>query len=416
MSALAVIEGELAALYAWERTAAAAAPPRWQPRPEQTPPPGDWRIWLFLGGRGVGKTRTGAEWTIASARDFPLVNIIGPTADDARDIMVEGESGILASAPPDFRPRYLTQRRCLNWPNGSRSLIFTADEPERLRGKQHNRLWCDEAASWRYPEAWDQAMLGLRLGRDPRAVVTTTPKPVKLIRDLRAQVASGQAARTHGTTYDNRANLAPAFLEQIITRYEGTRMGRQELMGEYLDDIPGALWQRAMFDQRRPAPDLARVVVAIDPAVTSTEDSDETGIVVAGLGTDGRGYVLADRSCRVSPDSWARRAVQAYQDFAADRIVVERNNGGEMVEAVLRTVDRHLPITTVVASRGKLTRAEPVAALYEQGRVTHPTPLDALEDQYCSWTADSGDSPDRLDAAVWALTHLMLGSTELNFW
>jgi predicted phage terminase large subunit-like protein len=415
VSALAVIEGELAALYAWERSTLDATP-RWQPRPEQTPPPGDWRVWLFMGGRGVGKTRAGAEWTIASARDFPLVNIIGPTADDARDIIVEGESGILACAPPDFRPRYVPTKRRLEWPNGCRSLIFTADEPERLRGKQHNRLFCDEAASWRYPEAWDQAMLGLRLGRDPRAMVATTPKPVKLIRDLRAQVATGRAVLTHGTTYDNRANLAPAFLEQIITKYEGTRMGRQELLGEYLDSVDGALWQRPMFDDRRPAPDLTRAVVALDPATTANEDSDETGIVVAGLGVDGRAYVLADRSCRASPDTWAKRAWAAYDEFRCDRVIYEANQGGDMVAHTLRTVRPTGPLTAVHASRGKRTRAEPVAALYEQGRVTHPTPLDALEDQLCSWTPDSGDSPDRLDAAVWALTHLMLGSTELNFW
>lgn len=380
----------------------------WQPRAEQTPPPGVWRIWLFLGGRGVGKTRAGAEWTIASARDYPLVNLIGATADDARDIMIEGESGILASAPPDFRPRYLASKRRLEWPNGARSLIFTADEPERLRGKQHMRLWGDEVASWRYYDAYDQAMLGLRLGADPRAMLTTTPKPVKLIRELLAQIPSGRVAKTHGTTYANRANLAPAFFEQIITKYEGTRLGRQELLGEYLDDIPGALWQRGMFDERRPAPDLTRCVVAVDPATTSNEDSDETGIVVAAVGVDGRGYVLADRSCRATPDGWAKRAIAAYQEFRADRIVYESNQGGEMVAHTLRTVDRAVPLRAVHASRGKRVRAEPVAALYEQRKVTHVTPLDDLEDELCSWTPDVGDSPDRLDALVWALSDLML--------
>lgn len=379
--------------------------PRWRPRPDQVPPPGDWRVWLIMAGRGWGKTRTGAEWTIQSARTFPLVNIVGATTDDARDIMVEGESGIMACAPNDFRPVYKPGLRRLDWPNGARTLIFTADEPERLRGKQSMRLWLDEAAAWRRPEAFDQAMFGLRLGADPRAVVTTTPKPVKLVREL---MAASTTVITRGSTYDNRANLAPAFFDQIITKYEGTRLGRQELQGEYLDDTPGALWTRAMFEPRRTTTDMARVVVAIDPATTSGEDSDETGIVVAGLGRDGRGYVLADRTCRDSPDGWARRAIAAYHEFDADRIVAEINNGGDMVEHTLRTVERSIPYKKVTASRGKRTRAEPVAALYEQGKVSHVRGLDALEDQLVSWTPDSGDSPDRLDALVWALTELMV--------
>ena len=384
--------------------------PRWQPRPEQLPPPGDWRIWLFMGGRGVGKTRTGAEWTIASARDYSLTNIMGATTDDARDIMIEGESGIMACAPNDFRPVYKPGLRRLDWPNGARSLIFTADQPERLRGKQHMRLWADEVAAWRRPEAYDQALFGLRLGRDPRACLTSTPKPVKLIRDLldEEKRATGRVAVTRGSTYANRANLAPAFFEQIITKYEGTRLGRQELLGEYLDDAPGALWTRAMFEPRRTSTDLARVVVAIDPATTSGEDADETGIIVAGVGYDGRGYVLADYTCRDTPDGWARRAINAYHDFAADRIVAEVNNGGEMVGHTLRTVERRIPYKAVHASRGKRTRAEPVAALYEQGKVSHAVGLDTLEDQLVSWTPDSGDSPDRLDALVWALTELMV--------
>jgi predicted phage terminase large subunit-like protein len=385
--------------------------PRWTPRPEQVPPPGDWRVWLIMAGRGWGKTRTGAEWTIESARDFPLTNIIGATVDDARDIMIEGESGILACAPPDFRPRYLSQKRQLQWPNGAKSLVFTADEPERLRGKQHMRLWMDEAAAWRRPEAYDQAMLGLRLGRDPRAVVTTTPKPVRLLRELRA------APTTHitrGSSYENRANLAPAFFDQIITKYEGTRLGRQELLGEYLDDVPGALWTRAMFDDRKPAPDLRRVVVAVDPAVTATEESDETGIVVAGLGVDGRGYVLADRSCRLGPDGWARRAWAAFDEFGADRIIYESNQGGDLVRHTLQTVRNNGSVHGVHASRGKRTRAEPVAALYEQGRVTHTTALDELEDQLCGWTPESGDSPDRMDALVWALTSLMVQTVAIG--
>jgi phage terminase large subunit-like protein len=369
-----------------------------------------------MGGRGVGKTRTGAEWTIASARDFPLTNIMGATADDARDIMVEGESGILASAPDDFRPTYLPSKRRLEWPNGARSLIFTADEPERLRGKQHQRIWMDEVAAWKKPDSYDQAMFGLRLGADPRACLTSTPKPVKLIRNLleEEQAGTGRVAVTRGSTYANRANLAPAFFAQIITRYEGTRLGRQELGGEYLDDVVGALWTRAMFDNRHPAPDLRRAVVAVDPAITATEDSDETGIVVAGVGVDGRGYVLADRSCVDTPQGWASRAIAAYREFGCDRIVYEANQGGDLVGHTLRMADRLVPLKAVHASRGKRVRAEPVAALYEQGRVTHTTALDDLEDQLCNWTPELGESPDRLDALVWALTELMVQKIEVT--
>jgi phage terminase large subunit-like protein len=395
----------------------------WTPRPEQVEPDGDWRVWLILAGRGWGKTRTGAEWTRKTVKTSRYVNLIAATADDARDIMIEGESGILNICPPAERPQYLVSKRRLEWPNGATSLIFTADEPERLRGKQHMALWMDEAAAWRYPDAYDQAMLGLRLGDNPRAVVTTTPRPVRLVREL---LASPTTVVTRGSTYENRANLAPAFLQQIVTKYEGTRLGRQELLGEYLDDFPGALWSRAMIVQKLP-PDLRRIVVAIDPAVTATEDSDETGIIVAGVGVDGFGYVLADRSCRLSPDGWAKRAVAAFHEFAADRIVAEVNNGGDMVEQVIRTVATAgvyntaiagqqgfvarggaIPFTKVHASRGKAIRAEPVAALYEQKRVFHAEAFNDLEDQMVSWTPDSGDSPDRVDALVWAFTEMMV--------
>lgn len=710
-------------------------------RDEQKPPDGAWRTWLVMAGRGFGKTRTGAEWTRASVRDFRYVNIIGATADDARDIMVEGESGLLAICPTHERPTYLPSKRRLDWPNGAVSLIFTADEPERLRGKQHMRLWCligetlvlmadgtekpirdvatgeyvhtrygprrvigsaltkrnaeifrlsimgrqgilgtadhpvwvdgrgflplgsltagmrvcvtsalsgagepgtaieagttspscgsteksgkrpmdlfpmgvtsttstetratiawktwnssrtastaaittkpiwgriapeplsmrgerrtgfvtsawnaiwsaltvalstiaalpirraiapllvsrphgqaplwarsgsawsvatptvlrdernaiaqspatvaplpseptnalgatlpvlsagsslsasaampgsahghapwlsmatiasvekcatradvydiavegareffangvlvhncDEVAAWRYAESWTQAMLGLRLGRDPRVVATTTPRPTPLIRDLLADPAT---AVTHGSTYDNYANLAPAFLDTIIRRYEGTRLGRQELDAELLTDVEGALWTLTMLDavRVREAPDLARIVVAIDPAVTSGEDADSTGIVVAGKGADGDGYVLADLTCRLSPDGWARRAVNAYEHHQADRIVAEVNNGGDLVETVLRTVAPRVSYKKVHASRGKRTRAEPIAALYEQGRVHHVGALPQLEDQMAAFVPDHFDgSPDRVDALVWALTELMLNA------
>jgi len=377
----------------------------WEPRPSQIPPAGDWRVWLILAGRGWGKTRTGAEWVRETVKQYRYVNLIAATADDARDIMIEGESGILNICPNSERPTYLPSKRRLEWPNGATSLIFTADEPERLRGKQHMALWADEIAAWRYPESWDQAMLGLRLGDNPRAVATTTPRPVRIVRDL---MASPTTVITRGSTYENRENLAGAFLEQIITKYEGTRLGRQELLGEFLEDVEGALWSYAMIVYATKLPDMARVVVAIDPATTSGEDSDETGIIVAGLGVDGLGYVLADRSCRLSPDGWARRAVAAYHEFHADRIVAEVNNGGDLVEQVIRTVEARIPYTKVHASRGKRTRAEPVAALYEQGKVKHAGAFPELEQQLTGWTPESGDSPDRLDALVWALTTLMI--------
>lgn len=374
-------------------------------------------MWLILAGRGWGKTRTGAEWVRQTVKDYRYVNLIAATADDARDIMIEGESGILSICPPGERPNYITSKRRLEWPNGATSLIFTADEPERLRGKQHMALWADEIAAWRYPEAWDQAMLGLRLGDNPRAVATTTPRPVRIVREL---LASPTTATTRGSTYENRENLAPAFLAQIVSKYEGTRMGRQELNAELLDDVEGALWTRAMITlAKQPLPDMRRIVVAIDPAVTSGEDSDETGIVVAGLGVDGKGYVLADRSCRLSPDGWAKRAVQSFHEYAADRVVAETNNGGDLVEQVIRTVAPKIPFTKVHASRGKRTRAEPVAALYEQGKVLHAAAFPDLEDQLCGWTPESGESPDRLDALVWALSTLMVTaepSRKLRTW
>jgi predicted phage terminase large subunit-like protein len=386
-----------------QRHALAQQAPRWADmrRPNQAPPEGDWRTWLVLAGRGWGKTRVGAEWVRESAQSFEFVNVIAPTADDARDVMIEGESGILRICPDRERPTYLPSKRRLEWPNGATTLIFTADEPERLRGKQHMRLWADEIAAWRYPDAWDQAMMGLRLGHDPRAVATTTPKPVRIVRDLLASP----------TTALTRANLAPAFLEKIVSKYEGTRLGRQELQGELLDDVPGALWSRTQLDALRvaQAPDLARVVVAIDPAATSGDDADETGIIVAGKGVDGHGYVLRDLTCRLSPDGWARRAVAAYRDYRADRIVAEVNNGGEMVELTVRTVDRQASYKAVHASRGKRTRAEPIAALYEQKRIHHVGGLPDLEDQQCSFTPDGYDgNDDRVDALVWALSELML--------
>ena len=379
-------------------------------RPSQLPPEGPWRIWLLLAGRGFGKTRSGAEFVREEVTrgGAKRVALVAPTAADARDVMVEGESGLLAISPAKARPLYEPSKRRLTWPNGAIATLFSADEPERLRGPQFDLAWCDELAAWRYPMAWDMLMMGLRLGANPRVVATTTPKPVPLIRAL---LATPDCVVTRGSTKDNADNLAPAFLKAILAQYEGTRLGRQELEAELLEDVPGALWTRESIERARvaAAPALRRVVVAIDPAASSGDGADETGIVVAGLGEDGRGYVLDDRSGRLRPHEWAARAIASFHAHRADRIVAEVNNGGEMVEATIRMLDASVPYKPVHASRGKMLRAEPVAALYEQGRVHHLGSFPALEDQMCVYAGATGSaSPDRLDALDWALTELMV--------
>jgi phage terminase large subunit-like protein len=379
-------------------------------RPEQRLPLGDeWRYWLIQAGRGCGKTRVGGETVRGWSQHFDRVNLIGATWDDARDIMVDGESGILAICSRRDRPTFLAHKKLLRWQNGSRSYIFTADEPERLRGKQHRKLWCDELGAWRYAEdAWDQAMLGLRLKPSPQAVITTTPRPIRIIRELRKDPST---VLTTGTVYDNRANLAAVFYDKIIKRYEGTRLGRQELNGELLEDNPNALWTLTQIDKTRIAPKdlpaLKRIVVALDPSVTSNVDSDECGLLIAALGVDDRGYVLEDLSDVMSPDTWAKRAVHQYQLRGADRVVAEVNNGGDLVEMALRTVDRNVSYRSVHASRGKLIRAEPVSALYEQGRISHVGAFPKLEDELTTYDAKAGvKSPNRLDVLVWAMYEL----------
>ena len=386
-------------------------------RQEQLPPPGEWRIWLLLAGRGFGKTRTGAEYVHdrVNHHGHRRVALVAATAADARDVMVEGESGLLAIGLEAERPVYEPSKRRLTWPNGAIATTYSADEPERLRGPQHDLAWCDEIATWRYPEAWDMLMFGLRLGTDPRVVVTTTPRPVRIIREL---LADPTTVVVRGSTYANRHNLAPAFLQQIIRKYEGTRLGRQELDAEVLEDVPGALWNRARLEELRwPAyssvPELVRIVVAIDPAVSSGEDSDETGIIVAGKDAEGHGYVLDDSSGHYTPTDWAKTAIALYRKHKADRIVAEVNNGGDMVEATLRMVDKNISFKAVHASRGKVIRAEPVAALYEQGRMHHVGTFPTLEDQMCAFTTDldrvaAGQSPDRVDALVWAFSDLLV--------
>ncbi len=381
-------------------------------RPEQLAPPGAWRAWLILSGRGWGKTRSGAEWVrgqVEVGRSKRLA-LVGATAADTRDVLVEGESGILATSPPWARPVYEPSKRRRTWPNGALATLYSADEPDRLRGPQHDGAWADELAAWRYPDAWTQLQFGLRLGDDPRVVVTTTPRPTALVRDL-ARAKTTIVSR--GSSYENAANLAPAFLDELKRRYENTRLGRQEIFGDILDDNPGALFRRTDIDgaRVRRAPPLVRIVVAIDPAVSHDENSSETGIVVAGLGDDGHAYVLDDCSGILTPAAWAKRAIDVFYDHGADRIVAEVNQGGALVEANLRTVDARVPYKAVRASRGKAVRAEPVAALYEQGKVHHVGVLIALEDQMCGWDPTTAEkSPDRMDALVWALTELAIES------
>jgi phage terminase large subunit-like protein len=381
--------------------------PAWA-RPAQLAPAGDWRVWLILAGRGFGKTRSGAEWVRGEveAGRAGRIALVGATAADVRDTMIEGESGLLRVFPPDRRPRYEPSKRRVTFANGAIATTYSADEPDRLRGPNHDLAWADEIAAWRYPEAWDQLVFGLRIGDAPRLVATTTPRPSRLIRTL---VDRDDTVVTRGSTYDNARNLSPAFLDEMRTRYEGTRLGRQELNAELLLDADGALWDRDMIDDSRTTsvPDLRRIVVAVDPAVTATADSDETGIIVAGVDSSGEAFVLEDRSTKGSPVEWASAAVTAYHVHKADRIVAESNQGGDMISHTIRTVDSSVPVKLVHASRGKRTRAEPVAALYEQGRVHHAGSFPDLEDQLCMWTPDSA-SPDRLDALVWALTELVI--------
>jgi predicted phage terminase large subunit-like protein len=385
-------------------------------RPSQLAPAGDWLGWLILAGRGFGKTRAGAGWVheIVEQRVAGRIALVAATAADARDTIVEGVSGLLNTAPPWMRPIYEPSKRRVTWPNGAIATTFSSEEADRLRGPEHDAAWADELCAWEdLQAAWDMLQFGLRIGTRPRWIVTTTPRPIKL---LKALIARPDVVLTSGSTFDNSANLAPSFIESMQKRYEGTRLGRQELEAAILSDTPGALWNVEMIDRdRRHAPDeYKRVVVAIDPAASNKEGSDETGIVVAGsVGAprEREYYVLRDLSGRYSPSEWAYKAVRAFHEFKADRIIAEVNQGGTMVEEVLRNIDPSVPFKAVHASRGKVVRAEPIAALYEQGKVYHVGSFAALEDQMCAFTSDfdrkrSGYSPDRVDALVWALSEL----------
>ncbi len=394
--------------------------------PHQLPPVGAWKSWVIMGGRGAGKTRAGAEWVRAQiegagpadAGPAHRVALVGETFDQVRDVMIFGESGILACSPPDRRPEWEATKRRLVWANGATAQAFSAQEPEALRGPQFDAAWVDELAKWKKAEeTWDMLQFALRLGRHPQQVITTTPRNVGV---LKAILGNPSTVVTHAPTEANRAYLAESFLAEVQARYAGTRLGRQELEGVLLEDVEGALWTTAQLEGLRlaAAPAMDRVVVALDPAVTGGAGSDECGIVVAGAVTRGpvqdwRGYVLEDASVRGRPTDWARAAIAAMERWGAEKLVAEVNQGGEMVESVLRQIDPLVPFRALRASRGKSARAEPVAALYEQGRVKHCRDgrLGALEDQMCRMTVQGyagKGSPDRVDALVWALTELIL--------
>ena len=385
-------------------------------RPEQLPPDGVWSSWLFVAGRGAGKTRTAAEWVASQATSSKCrIAVVGPTFADARDVCVEGDSGLLGVLQRyrvvDSWNRSQGQLRLTN---GSLVRCFSGEEPERLRGPQHHFAWIDELAAMpRQREIWDQLRFGLRLGSKPRVVVTTTPRPTALMRELLSR-DDGSVAVSRGSTFDNKANLAPDALKELMARYEGTRLGQQELFGVLLEDAEGALWKIGVLDRNRvhKAPDdVVRRVISVDPAIT--QGGDETGIIVCSRDRNGHGFVEADHSMRGAPMDWARKVVSAFDHYEADAIVVEVNQGGEMVTQTLRTVRDNLPIKEIRAYKGKKLRAEPVSALYEQDRVHHVGVLEALETQMTTWTPDDRTSPDRLDALVHGLTELMMsGGTE----
>jgi len=391
---------------------------RWRfwARDTQIAPAGDWRIWLMMAGRGFGKTRAGAEWVrdIAERDRCARIALVGATLDEARAVMVEGESGLLAIAPPHDPPKWEASLRRLTWKTGAEARIFSAGEPESLRGPQHSHAWCDEIGKWPSgTAAWDNLALGLRLGDRPRIVATTTPRPVALLRRL---LDREDVAVTGGRTVDNKAHLAADFLAGVTADYAGTRLGRQELDGELVEEIEGALWARALIERcrAREVPDWTRVVIGVDPPAGAGAGSDACGIVVAALGRDGIGYVIEDASVQgLAPEGWAAAVVAAARRHGADRVIAEANNGGAMVESVLRAGDAGLPVRLVHASRGKGARAEPVSVLYERGQVRHVGTFPALEDEMAGFTLDGGyegpgRSPDRADALVWALTALLL--------
>jgi phage terminase large subunit-like protein len=406
-----------------------AFPWHWQlrARTEQLPPEGNWRVWMIMAGRGFGKTRAGAEWVraIAESRPQARIALVSASLAEARAVMVEGESGLLAICPPDQQPVFEPSLRRVRFANGAQAQLFSAAEPETLRGPQHSHAWCDEIGKWpisheRATQCWNNLLLGLRLGDDPRIAVTTTPRAVPLVKRLIGQTEDGSAQIARGSTFDNAGNLPLRFLDAIESEFAGSQLARQEIAGELLEDIEGALWTRLALEQARETgavPLHRRVVVAVDPPASA--NGDECGIIVAALGVDGIGRVLADCSVNdPAPAEWARRVADAAREWQADRVVAEANQGGAMVASVLRAADQVLPVKLVHASRGKVARAEPVAALYAAGRVRHVGMFARLEDQLCGLLvggsyAGPGRSPDRADALVWGLSELMLGRRAL---
>ena len=412
----------LAELSAPERRQLQAYWPFWA-RENQLPPDGDWRTWLIMAGRGFGKTRAGSEWVrqVASSDPSARIALVASSIHEARAVLVEGESGILASHRGKVRPRFESSTRRLLWPNGAQAMLFSAGEPESLRGPQHTHAWCDEIAKWdnsgnRAMTTWNNLQLGLRLGERPHVLATTTPRAVPIVRQLVEEASNGaDTVVTRGGTYDNAAHLSAAFVRSIRQQFARTALGRQELDGELLEDIEGALWSRSLIERCREAAyigDLARIVVAVDPPASA--HGDACGIMVCALTPEGQGKVLEDASLRgSSPEGWARAVAQAALHWKADRVVAEANQGGDMVASVLRAADCQMPLKLVHASRGKVARAEPVAALYESGRVNHVGQFAELEDELCGLMVGGGyegpgRSPDRADALVWGLTELML--------
>ncbi len=414
ISLLINIKQELIAKYNWDKYA----------RPSQKIPPGNWRVWLILAGRGFGKTRTGAETIkkFVSTNAIKRIALIGQSETEVRDVMIEGSSGLLAVYPDKERPVFEPSKRRLTWSNGSIATIFSAENYEQLRGPQFDFAWIDELAKFNNDKAvWDQLNFSLRLGKCPRAIITTTPRPNKLLQELLEAEKSGDVYVTRGSTFDNQENLSPQFIAYLKNKYSGTNLGQQEIEGKILNDNTGALWSRTLINQaqviNKEIPELSRIIIAIDPAVTSGVKSDETGIIVAGKDNGDTVYVLKDISGRYGPAEWARKAIHEYHNYNADCIVAENNQGGDLVESIIRSIDHSIPFKGVYASRGKVLRAEPVLCLYQRNKVKHLSngDLAILEQQMIDYVpGKTAKSPDRLDALVWAVTELLLPKTVKN--
>ncbi|MCF6274784.1 MAG: terminase family protein [Robiginitomaculum sp.] len=402
-----IITHHIKKLSAWHKTR----------RPDQEPPKGKWLIWILLGGRGAGKTRAGAEWVREQVMDNnkKRIALVAPTYNDAREVMIGGESGLLNIGPEKDRPKYISSRRRLEWKDGAVAYVFSAEDPDGLRGPQFDCAWADEFCAWSYPDdTLSNLRLGLRLGDEPQLVITTTPKPLPTLKKL--MLEPGMKV-TRATTKDNAANLSPAFMQSVYEIYGGTRLGRQELNGEIIEDREGALWTRALIDSVRvdAAPEeIQKTVVAIDPPATSGSQADACGLIVAtrvGFGAQARVYILHDATVQgLKPDKWAALAVKLWQQWDADYLLAEINQGGDMVKTMLDAIGEQAPVRTVYASKSKVARAEPVAALYEQGKVKHAGSFTQLEDELCMMGAHGNlrKSPDRADALVWAVTDLLL--------